>query len=103
MDFSIVEKNLQDRGFEVAIFGTAAEAVAYLDRKIDGETVGFGGSVTLEQMKLFETLQSHNTVFWHQRIPARKDERGSQARCKRRGGICVLGKRIGGNRRNNQH
>ncbi len=72
MDFSIVEKNLKDRGFEVTIFETSAEAVSYLDRQIDNQTVGFGGSVTLEQMKLFETLQSHNTVFWHQRIPAGK-------------------------------
>jgi len=26
----------------------------------------------LEQMGLFEVLQSHNTVFWHQRIPKEK-------------------------------
>ena len=72
MDFSIVEKNLKDRGYIVTIFETATEAVKYLDMHIDNQTVGFGGSVTLEQMKLFETLQSHNTVFWHQRIPEGK-------------------------------
>ena len=69
MDFSIVEKNLKDRGFVVTIFETAAEAANYIDMQIDHQTVGFGGSVTLEQMKLFETLQSHNTVFWHQKVP----------------------------------
>ena len=57
MDFSIVEKNLKDRGYIVTIFETATEAVKYLDMHIDNQTVGFGGSVTLEQMKLFETLQ----------------------------------------------
>lgn len=70
MNFSIVEQNLKDRGFAVTIFETAAEAVKYLDAQIDDQTVGFGGSVTLEQMGLFEALHSHNTVFWHQRVPA---------------------------------
>lgn len=69
MDFSTVEKNLKDRGYAVTSFETAAEAVQYLDMRIDHQTVGFGGSVTLEQMGLFEALQSHNTVFWHWRIP----------------------------------
>ncbi|MDE6245017.1 MAG: lactate utilization protein [Treponemataceae bacterium] len=72
MDFSIVEKNLKDKGYTVTIFQTAAEAVKYLDTQIDRQTVGFGGSMTLEKMGLYETLQSHNTVFWHQRIPEGK-------------------------------
>lgn len=72
MDFSIVEKNLKDKGYTVTIFQTAAEAVKYLDTKIDRQTVGFGGSMTLEKMGVYETLQSHNTVFWHQRIPEGK-------------------------------
>ena len=72
MDFSIVEKNLKDKEYTVTIFQTAAEAVKYLDTQIDRQTVGFGGSMTLEKMGLYETLQSHNTVFWHQRIPEGK-------------------------------
>ena len=72
MDFSTVEKNLKDRGYAVTIFATASDAVKYLNAQIDNQTVGFGGSVTLEQMGLFETLQSHNTVFWHHRLPAGK-------------------------------
>ena len=72
MDFSIVEKNLKDKGYTVTIFQTAAEAVKYLDTQIDRQTVGFGGSMTLEKMGVYETLQSHNTVFWHQRIPEGK-------------------------------
>ena len=31
MDFSIVEKNLKDKGYIVTIFETAAEAVKYLN------------------------------------------------------------------------
>ena len=72
MDFSIVEKNLKDKGYTVTIFQTAAEAVKYLDTQIDRQTVGFGGSMTLEKMGVYETLQSHNMVFWHQRIPEGK-------------------------------
>lgn len=72
MDFSIVEKNLKDKGYTVTIFQTAVEAVKYLDTQIDHQTVGFGGSMTLEKIGLYETLQIHNTVFWHQRIPEGK-------------------------------
>ena len=72
MDFTTVEKNLNDRGFQVTIFEHQEEAVKYLETQINGQTVGFGGSVTLEQMGLYEALQSHNQVFWHWRIPEGK-------------------------------
>lgn len=72
MDFSIVEKNLKNRGYIVTIFENIDEAVKYLDLQIDNHTVGFGGSMTLEQMGLYETLNSHNTVFWHWRVPEGK-------------------------------
>ena len=38
---------LQKRGYDVACFPTGEEAAAYLDRKIDGFTVGFGDSETM--------------------------------------------------------
>lgn len=72
MDFSTVEKNLKNRGYAVTCFETASEAVKYLDTQIDNRTVGFGGSVTLAQMGLYEALQSHNAVFWHNRPPEGK-------------------------------
>ena len=72
MTFSTIEQNLKARGFAVTCFDTAAEAVRYLDAQIDRQTVGFGGSVTLEQMGLFEALQRHNTVFWHWHLPEGK-------------------------------
>ncbi len=72
MDFSIVKKNLENRGYIVTTCETASEAVNYLNMKIDNQTVGFGGSMTLDKMGLYETLQSHNTVFWQQRIPEGK-------------------------------
>ena len=64
-DFSKVEQALKDRGYAASTFSTAQEAAAYLDRQIDGKTVGFGGSVTLQDMGLYELLSRHNTVIWH--------------------------------------
>ena len=65
MMFDTVKKNLEARGFSVWTFATAAEAAAYLNEAIDGKTVGFGGSVTLQDMGLYELLGSHNEVHWH--------------------------------------
>ena len=66
-DFSRVEQNLEARGFRVSVFATAAEAADYLDSAIDNTSVGFGGSVTLEKMGLYERLERHDRVNWHWR------------------------------------
>lgn len=63
--FEKVEKNLRERGYTVKTFATADEAAAYLDGQIDGKTVGFGGSVTLDTMGVYDLLARHNTVLWH--------------------------------------
>lgn len=67
MSFTKTKENLEKRGFKVSCFETAAEAVAYLNGAISGKTVGFGGSVTLDKMELYESLATHNNVFWHWR------------------------------------
>lgn len=64
-DFTAVVKNLEQRGFAVRTFATGAEAAAYLNSAVDGTSVGFGGSVTLEELGLFDSLSRHNTVHWH--------------------------------------
>lgn len=69
MNFSAVEKKLKERGFAVSCFPTAAEAAAYLNSQIDQTTVGIGGSITIDQLGVYEPLQSHNTVYWHQHLP----------------------------------
>ena len=71
MDFSTVEKNLKARGFAVKVVDTADQARDYLNQQIDGVSVGFGGSVTVDQLGLYETLGTHNTVHSHGKpIPA---------------------------------
>lgn len=63
--FTAVEKNLRERGFSVSSFPNKQAASDYLNAAIDGKSVAFGGSVTLDEMGLFDSLGAHNTVFWH--------------------------------------
>ncbi|MBQ8508755.1 MAG: lactate utilization protein [Clostridia bacterium] len=74
-DFTKVRERLLSLGYIVTCFDTAVEAADYLNAQIDGQTVGFGGSMTLEEMGLYERLTGHNEVFWHQRIPPGKTSR----------------------------
>jgi len=64
-DINKLRTNLEAHGFATSYFETAQEAVDYLDTQIDGESVGFGGSVTVQEMDLYSRLASHNKAFWH--------------------------------------
>ena len=63
-DFTKVKASLEERGFAVSCFATAEEAAAYLDGKLDGRTIGVGGSVTIRDMGLAQRLEKHNRVAW---------------------------------------
>lgn len=65
MAFETVKNELEGRGFSVKTFATGGEAAAYLDGVIDGRTVGIGGSVTVQELGLYDKLASHNEVHWH--------------------------------------
>lgn len=58
-------KSLTDHGFAVKRFATAQEAAEYINGKLDGKTIGIGGSVSVDEMGLYDMLQSHNTVYWN--------------------------------------
>ena len=60
-------KNLKSRGFDASCFDSGKEAVDYLASQLSGETIGFGGSMTLEALGLYERLNENNKVFWHWR------------------------------------
>ena len=75
MDFTKVSENLKARGYAVQCFATAREAADYFNGAIDGVSVGFGGSMTLEQMGLFERLSGHNRALWHWREGTAEDPR----------------------------
>ena len=69
MDFTKVKAALTARGYAVQCFEAAAEAAAYLNAQIDGTSVSFGGSMTVEAMGLYDSLGAHNEVVshWHAR------------------------------------
>lgn len=64
-NYEALMENLRKRGYEVSFFPTAREAAAYLDKEIDGASVGSGGSMTLKEMGLLELLGKHNTMVSH--------------------------------------
>ena len=65
MIFDKVKASLEANKFEVSVFETKEDAVAYLDSKIDGKTVGIGGSMTVVEMGLYDKISTHNDVRWH--------------------------------------
>lgn len=72
MDFTVLKENLQRLGYQVTEFDTKEAAVRYLDNSIDNRSVGFGGSMTLKEMGLYDTLTKHNQVLWHWNVPEGK-------------------------------
>ncbi len=79
--FETVTENLKKLGYGVSCFPTAQEACRYLDGQIDGTTVGIGGSMTVEEMGLYDCLASHNDVYWHWKA----DPAGNQETLKKAG------------------
>lgn len=69
MDIRKVIELLKFKGYSVSYFEIAEDAAVYINNKIDNKSVGFGDSVTLLSMKLFEKLSSHNEVFDPQHPP----------------------------------
>ena len=62
--------NLEKKGYKVTVFDTAAEAAEYMTAEIKGTTVGIGGSMTIEEMGLYEKLKKDNLVYWHWKAAA---------------------------------
>ena len=65
MNFDAVKQNLEKRGYTVRVFSTGKEAADFLDAAIDGKSVGFGGSATLDALGVYERLGKHNETVWH--------------------------------------
>ena len=69
IDFTNMKNNLENKGYLVSVFETKEKAAEYLNNQIDKKVVGFGGSVTLHELELFQKLSTHNTVYWHDKKP----------------------------------
>ena len=61
-------KNLEARHFKVSHFASGAEAADYLAQALQGQTVGIGGSKTVDQIGLFDKLEE-GKAFWHWKVP----------------------------------
>lgn len=60
-----LRENLESRGFRTSYFESKEDACAYLNEQLDGTEIGFGGSVTVQELNLYETLSAHNTCLSH--------------------------------------
>ena len=67
MSFTALKRVLERNGFAVTVCATGVEAAAYLNRVIDGVSVGCGVSMTLEELGLYDSLAGHNTLIYHRR------------------------------------
>ena len=64
-DLEKLRSNLTARGYRCSTFDTAQEAVDYLRSSLKGYTIGFGGSVTVRDLGLYEALAQNNHCYWH--------------------------------------
>lgn len=55
-------ESFKRNGYSVSYFEDHNQAADYLDSQIDGKVVGFGDSMTLAAMDMYNRLSSHNTV-----------------------------------------
>lgn len=69
MSFEKVCKNLEKNGFRVKCFKNKEEVSNYLEENIKNTSVGMGGSVSINELNLYEKLSKNNEVWWHSRIP----------------------------------
>ena len=64
-DWEKLTQNLEKNGFEVVRFPTARQAAEYVDSRLNGRSIGVGGSMTVREMGLYPMLAGHNRVYWH--------------------------------------
>ena len=84
MNFAEIKNNLEKLGYKVSCFETGADASEYLTREIKNTSVGICGSITVEELGLYEKLSKNNSVFWHWRVPQGEtpdDVRADIAKC----------------------
>lgn len=87
-------KNLETLGYRTVYFATAREAADYLNDQLDNSTVAFGGSMTLLDMGLYDSLSAHNTVYWHWRDATPADAAGARVYISSVNGLAETGELI---------
>jgi len=65
MNIEKLTDNLLKLGYEVKVFENQEDATDYLCKTNINTSIGFGGSMTVKEMNLYEQLSKHNDVYWH--------------------------------------
>ena len=68
-DFEKTRKNLENRGFRAHVFATGAEAADYLAQTLHNTCIGIGGSVTIDEIGVYDRLSADNDVIWRWKKP----------------------------------
>ena len=55
----------EKRGFRFCEFTDREEAVRFLCEECNGKTVSFGGSITLQELDLYNRLSENSSCAWH--------------------------------------
>lgn len=69
MEYSQIRQNFERHGFTTHFFSTGEEACGYLSDILQNQTIGFGGSETLNELGLYDVLRENNVVIWHNKTP----------------------------------
>lgn len=79
-DLEKTRKNLENRGFRAHVFATGAEAADYLAQTLHNTCIGIGGSVTIDEIGVYDRLSADNDVIWRWKKPTPDSrERGAAA------------------------
>ena len=79
-DFEKTRKNLENRGFRAHGFASGAEAADYLAQTLHNTCIGTGGSVTIDEIGVYDRLSADNDVIWRWKKPTPDSrERGAAA------------------------
>lgn len=66
MNAEILYDRLEKLGYAPHVFDTSADATYFLQDYLKDKTVGFGGSMTIQQMELYPALSAYaKRLYWH--------------------------------------
>ena len=83
MEQELLKNNFERHGFKTSFFDTKEAALAYLKDQISGKKVAIGGSVTAQEMGLYEALSEKNEVIWHWKKAGRETLVEPETACRR--------------------
>ena len=73
-----LKEGFERRGFAFFEFQNREDAVLFVCERCAGKTVSFGGSVTLQELDLYNRLQDRSTCFWHWKQDSEADIRDAE-------------------------